>query len=207
MPKHTPAARYRRRQVLAVLAIFAFCGTRASELLSLTVDDYTTDPAGKRILRVRKGKGRQIRWIPVNSQCAGYLAEWLEVRAQVLADRNRSESALFLNDKYRPMGQRALWSLWEELLAHAGLSDSGIVRHSLRHWFGSGAAQEDLVTAKELLGHSSIQTTAAYLHSQPERMRNAVNNLVNLVSRREETKAQEARDVRPRESRPRWKRR
>jgi site-specific recombinase XerD len=72
----------------------------------------------------------------------------------------------------------------------AGLS--GITWHTFRHTFasrltGSGV---DLVTVKELLGHSTIATTMRYAHSNDEAKRRAVGRLstrdkiVTIVPRR-----------------------
>lgn len=51
--------------------------------------------------------------------------------------------------------------------------------HSLRHSFGTrlGAEKVDPVTIQKLMGHQDLQTTSRYLHSEPERMRYAVEKL------------------------------
>jgi integrase len=59
------------------------------------------------------------------------------------------------------------------------LGRSGIPRcrfHDLRHTFASHlvAGGVDLVTVKELLGHSDITMTSRYAHSAPENKRQAV---------------------------------
>jgi site-specific recombinase XerD len=184
MPAHTWVARYRKKLTLALLATFAYAGLRAFETLGLDVSDYDAE---KGRLRVRKAKGGQMRWVPVNDDLALYLNAWLLIRAE----KAGTEPALFLNDKYRRLGVRGLTGLWRTLLEFGNLSASGIQRHSLRHWFASGAAREDLVTAKELLGHSSLTTTQGYLHSEPERMKSATDRLVGLVRRQGEAKQEE----------------
>lgn len=200
MPQHTPVARYRRALTQAILATLAYTGVRTAELLGLDVDDYSTDPGGQRVLRVRKGKGNQVRWVPVNAELAEHLEEWLTLRQTHL--RERESAALWVNDKRGRLALRGLEAVWAGLLEHAGLTGSGIQRHSMRHWFGTGAAAAmDLKTASVLLGHGSIQTTALYLHSEPEKMRQATESLIGMLVRREVQQEQEARAVRPR-----WKR-
>ena len=184
MPGHTPVGRYRKRLTLGVLAVLAYAGLRAAELLALNVTDQTTDRSGALVLRVRKGKGGECRWIPVNSVLAGYLAEWLETRATWLGSRPDPGGAMWLNDKRTRLAIRGLEALWDTLLEHAGLLGSGIQRHSLRHWFGSGAAREDLKTASVLLGHASISSTALYLHTEPEKMKAATDGLIGLSNRK-----------------------
>jgi integrase len=40
--------------------------------------------------------------------------------------------------------------------------------HDLRHTFGSLAVRKfDVVTVKEMMGHSKLATTERYLHSKP----------------------------------------
>jgi integrase len=48
--------------------------------------------------------------------------------------------------------------------------------HSLRHTYGSWLAQKgiDLYRIKELMGHTSMQTTMRYAHLQPKNLRDAV---------------------------------
>ena len=60
--------------------------------------------------------------------------------------------------------------------------------HTFRHTFASSASRlnsngADLVTVKELLGHSDIKTTMRYAHTNHEAKRRAVARLgVTLVS-------------------------
>jgi site-specific recombinase XerD len=176
LPAHQEPARFHKRLTLAVLGVFAFAGLRAAEFRDLDLDDYDQERGE---LIVRKAKGGQFRKLHVNSQLGKYLRDWLEVRAEVLAAVGRpQEKALFLNHRYRRIGRVALTNLWEEVLELAGLSGSRILRHSFRHWFATETARaEDIRTAQELLGHSSVQTTMAYLHTSPERKRSAVDKL------------------------------
>ena len=199
MPGHTWCARYRKRLTGAILAIFAYAGLRAFEALGLDASDYDAENGR---LRVRKGKGGQSRWVPVNDDLRHYLGRWLEARHEALERcGNVNETALLLNDKYRRLGVRGLTGIWNTLLEHSGLTGSGICRHSLRHWFASGAAMEDLVTAKELLGHTSITTTQNYLHSEPERMKSATDRLSGLLRRSDEKRQEQRREERGRRRR------
>ena len=54
---------------------------------------------------------------------------------------------------------------FKAILKRAGLT--GITWHTLRHTFASRLTRSgvDLVTVKELLGHSTINTTMRYAHS------------------------------------------
>lgn len=74
---------------------------------------------------------------------------------------------------------------WEEvdiaILKRAGLT--GITWHTLRHTFASRLTRSgvDLVTVKELLGHSTITTTMRYAHSNHDTKARAVAKLPTCV--------------------------
>jgi integrase/recombinase XerC len=54
---------------------------------------------------------------------------------------------------------------------HRARSEAARVRpHRLRHTFGTQLAQAgiDLLALRELMGHASPETTAAYVHLSPE---------------------------------------
>lgn len=181
MPGHTVPARFRKKLTQAVLAVFAFCGIRLTAVLNLKVADYREDKSGGMELHVRKGKGGHSQWVPVNPECAGILAEWLDTRAQALGER--PEEALWLNCRHRPLGVRGLVNLWNALLEYAGLTGSGIGRHSMRHWAVSGvAASEGLAAAQAFAGHTNIQTTFNYLHSDPVQVRRAADSLSGRIA-------------------------
>ena len=65
---------------------------------------------------------------------------------------------------------------------------SGVTWHTLRHTFASRLVSrgEDIVTVKELLGHSTVTVTMRYAHTNMASKREAVRNLVpscdNLVT-------------------------
>ncbi len=66
---------------------------------------------------------------------------------------------------------------WKAALRRAGLS--GITWHTFRHTFASRLTNSgvDLVTVKELLGHSTINTTMRYAHSNHDAKARAVATL------------------------------
>jgi integrase len=66
---------------------------------------------------------------------------------------------------------------FKAILKRAGLT--GITWHTLRHTFASRLTRSgvDLVTVKELLGHSTINTTMRYAHSNHETKARAVAKL------------------------------
>jgi integrase len=88
---------------------------------------------------------------------------------------------------------RDLKAGFKAILKRAGLT--GITWHTLRHTFASRLTRSgvDLVTVKELLGHSTINTTMRYAHSNHETKARAVSKLptwdktVTVVPRKAKT--------------------
>lgn len=180
MPAHTERKKYLRGRALAIVTILAFAGLRRAELLALNVSDIQTDTAPWR-LRVRCGKGAQTRWLPLSSEAQTHLREWMEIRKKWCADHGHTSDALFPVDRNRRLAHRALDSVWAELLEVCGMGASKITPHSFRHWFGTRTAGAvDLPTAQKLLGHKRLETTFQYLHTNAEKMQEAVESLTIL---------------------------
>lgn len=80
-------------------------------------------------------------------------------------------------------------------MKRAGLGK--ITWHMFRHTFASRLTRDgvDIVTVKELLGHSNISTTMRYAHSNDEAKRRAVRRL-----RSEETSSDKTVAIAPRKA-------
>jgi integrase len=69
------------------------------------------------------------------------------------------------------------------VLQEAKLDKEGITPHKLRHTFATHLIRNnvDIRTVQELLGHSEIETTARYLHSDTKTKQAAVGKLNGLL--------------------------
>lgn len=138
----------------AIVGCLAFAGLRRSEAAALEIDDIQL---GQEI-RVRRGKGRVPRKIPLIALATRLLEAWLQVRGT-------GPGALFRRIS------------WKDRILDGGITDQTIydvVRarsplnpvspHDLRRTFVSNllAASLDLNAARRLAGHSSTDTTAIY---------------------------------------------
>lgn len=158
-----------------IIGLLALAGLRRSEVLGIDMADVAADLSSLRI----DGKGGVQRMVPVSAHLAELLEAYLSVRDDY------TSPALLLNDAGNRMQATTLYRLFKRVLARAGLEDSGITPHSLRHAFATELVRAgvDVATISELLGHSSISTTSIYLHATSETKREAVERL--QFSRRE----------------------
>ncbi len=141
-------------------------GLRVSEACNLDVGDVEIDDAGAgAIVRVRQGKGRKDRIVPLGSKARAAYDAYLVRRVNRLAQAPATDGqALFLSARGRRLGPRAV----RRLLARRELA-SGTPRvspHALRHSFATHLLGEgaDLRAIQEMLGHASLRTTQRYAH-------------------------------------------
>jgi site-specific recombinase XerD len=142
-------------------------GLRVSEISNLKIADI--DSKNMRI-RVVQGKGGKDRYTILSNKVL------LELRAYWLV--YKPQEYLFNGiSKGSPMSVRNIQHLVQKAVAEAGLADKNYSVHTIRHSFATHLVDNgtDLHTVKELLGHSSIQTTLRYLHISPKRLSGIVN--------------------------------
>ncbi len=75
---------------------------------------------------------------------------------------------------------KEIWFAFQKVCKKAGITDLRF--HDLRHTAATLMVTGgiDLVTVKEILGHSSIEMTMRYAHPTPENKRRAVNVLAAI---------------------------
>ena len=166
--KVTPAVVAARRDA-ALLDILLYAGLRVSEAAALRVEDVVlNDRSGK--VRVRSGKGRKYREVPLHREARESLRAYLEVRPL------SGSPALFLGQR-GPLGARGIQVRLAALGKAAGVE---VTPHRLRHTFATRLLREakaDLVTVAALLGHASIATTAIYTRPSEADLEQAVERL------------------------------
>jgi site-specific recombinase XerD len=82
-----------------------------------------------------------------------------------------------------PIHNRAIAKMVRSVIRKAGLQGRGISAHKLRHTFATQLIRRgvDVRTVQELLGHSDLQTTAKYLHSDMRAKMVAVEKLAGIL--------------------------
>ena len=142
-------------------------GLRVSEISQLKITDI--DSKNMRI-KVVQGKGAKDRYTLLSQQVL------LELRAYYII--YKPKEYLFNGEGIgRPLSIRSIQHLVQKALIQLGLDSKNYTVHTIRHSFATHLVDNgtDLHTLKELMGHTSLQTTMRYLHLTTKRIEGIVN--------------------------------
>jgi integrase/recombinase XerC len=143
----------------ALFEVIYAAGLRVSEACALDVDDLALG-ADDAVVKVRQGKGRKQRLVPLGSKARAALRAYLPLRAPAGPDA----AALFLGRRGRRLHPRAVRRLLRAREIATGTP--AVSPHALRHSFATHLLGEgaDLRSIQEMLGHASLRTTQRYAH-------------------------------------------
>ena len=150
---------------LRELILFAInTGLRCGDLFDLTWEEVDIE---EERLSLIMGKTRQRLEITLNENALAVLVEKQAAKHDPYVFYNHETGDRFYDTK----------TGFKAVLKRAGLT--GITWHTLRHTFASRLTRSgvDSVTVKELLGHSTINTTMRYAYSNHETKARAVTQL------------------------------
>jgi integrase len=134
-------------------------GMRRGEILDLRWENVDFE---RRFIRVERSKNGRSRKVPMNSRLAAELR------------RLRSNGTPYVFTQRAGERLKSIVTAFKTACRHAAI---GHVRfHDLRHTFATNLVMNgvDLVTVKEILGHSDISMTVRYSHPSDERKMAAV---------------------------------
>ena len=160
-----------------MITFFLNCGMRLSELVGISVNDYTvsTDPqTGEKYSYLKViGKGNKERTIYLNNACVSAYEAYILVRPQT-----KGEKALFLSKRLKRISNRRVEQIIDEKLTKSGLSGYGFSVHKLRHTAATLMYQNgvDVRVLKEVLGHENLDTTQIYTHVSNNQIKKAMDN-------------------------------
>ena len=143
----------------AILLTFLKSGIRESELAALQLDDidFVHDE-----IRIREGKGKKERTIPLMPELKRALRRYVEDRerqANIL-----DEETLFLARNGTSLNPSSIRKLVQKYYTKAGVRKSGV--HTLRHTFSAHNVNNGMAIAdlQKVLGHKKKETTLKYIH-------------------------------------------
>jgi len=151
-----------------ILEIFYSTGIRLRELVGIDLEDVDlTDD----VLRVT-GKGSKERVVPLGKSITKIIKKYIEARTHFTRSLVFSTEAFFLNKKGKRISPgQVQYRVKKYLLAASDKQEA--YPHMLRHSFATHLLDEgaDLISVKELLGHSSLSSTQVYTHLTTERLK------------------------------------
>lgn len=162
-----------------MVTLFLNCGMRLSELVGMNLNDIDLEHRQIRLF----GKGHKERMVYLNDACVEALQIYLNKR-NVMEGLSAKERAVFLTKRNKTrISNRRVEQLVTGAMKAAGLQ--GYSTHKLRHTAATLMYQTgsvDILTLKQLLGHSSVGTTQIYTHLQDMQVRAAIeqNPLGNI---------------------------
>ena len=157
-----------------VITVFINTGMRKGELQNLKWLDLDFD---RNLITLPRTKNGKVHYIPMN-----------EVTKQVLLQRRiAKESPLLVFSGTKANRPWDFVTAFRLARKRANLTDVRI--HDLRHTFASHLCMKgvDIMTVKELLGHSSLEMTQRYSHLTDRHKAEAVARLEGLVTIRSQS--------------------
>jgi integrase/recombinase XerD len=151
---------YWKRDV-AIVALLAGSGLRRNELARLEVSDIDLE---RGTVLIRFGKGRKQRVVPIWGEMLASVQEHIKSLPE--------GSDLWPGQHGVRLTAGGIWYLVKRLAKLAGI-EHRVTPHSLRHSFATAAHADgmDLITLKNVLGHSNLGTTQGYIHPSVDTMR------------------------------------
>ncbi|MEJ7684774.1 MAG: tyrosine-type recombinase/integrase [Segetibacter sp.] len=160
-----------------IIMLLYSSGLRVSEISHLKIADV--DSKNMRI-KVVQGKGAKDRFTLLSQQVL------LELRAYYIIYKPK-EYLFNGSGPGRPISVRSIQHLVQKALIQLGLDSKNYTVHTIRHSFATHLVDNgtDLHTVKELLGHTSLQTTMRYMHLTTKRIEGIVNPYDSLPQSKE----------------------
>ena len=138
------------------------CGLRCGEARGIKLQDIDLD---RGMLLVRQTKSKKDRYVPLGNLLAKGIAKHIAAE-NLTKSVSGSQAYLFSGNDYDSRySQRGVQWAIKMLSKKAGILKEVSV-HTLRHSYATHLLEDglDIVSIKDLLGHSHIETTMVYLH-------------------------------------------
>ncbi len=151
-------------------------GVRVSELISIRGCDISLSNPKTIIIH---GKGRKVRHVPIVKQTASILERYLKENNCLLPQR--LDEYIFLNHSGEMFTRQGVNYIISKYTRMARTVDPSLIPqdcspHKIRHSSAIALVEEgvDLIIIRDLLGHSSVQTTEIYAKVSAARQRRAI---------------------------------
>ena len=148
----------------AILEMLYATGLRLSELLSINICDIDKKDKLVKVM----GKGGKERIVPIGKVAINSIESYLKKLGKSI--RSSYEDPLFVNKKGKRLPKR---TLQRRIKKYLEVTMGGGTVHTLRHTFATHLVNSgaDILTVKELLGHSSLSSTQHYTRLNLEKIK------------------------------------
>ena len=148
----------------AILELFYATGLRLSELININICDVDKEKQNVKVM----GKGGKERIVPIGKVALYSIESYLKMLGKSI--NNNFMDPIFVNKKGNRLPKR---TLQRRITKYLNVIMEGTSVHTLRHTFASHLINEgaDILTIKELLGHSSISSTGIYTKLETEKVK------------------------------------
>lgn len=157
-----------------ILELLYGSGLRVSELCNIKLSDIDFSNKSIRII----GKGKKERIVYYGEPCKRIIDLYLNgIRDEILG-KNKNEYLIIGNKKSnKSLSVRSVELILNNIIESTSLNKKASP-HTLRHTFATHLLNDgcDILIVKELLGHSSLDTTGIYTHISNERLRKVYLN-------------------------------
>lgn len=151
----------------ALAQVMLQTGVRVSEAANLRIADMALrERAGS--IRLRQGKGRKEREVPLNSSVRRGLRAYFETRGPL-----EPYDPVFTSESGARLSVRSIQRVLSELARRAKITRLRVSAHTTRHTFALAFLKRHpgkLVELAALLGHESLDSTAIYTQPSREEM-------------------------------------
>lgn len=129
-------------------------GLRVSEIVNVKLSDVDSK---RMVITLRQAKGRKDRQIMLSEKLLILLREYFK--------EYQPKKWLFEGQSGDQYSTRSVQEVIQQTKRKAGVTKKGSI-HALRHSFATHLFEggTDILSIKELLGHSSLRTTMIYTH-------------------------------------------
>lgn len=155
-----------------IIQLLILTGLRCSEARSLKIENISEDVTW---INGVIGKGNKIRNIPISRNLRKAIRCYMDFR---LCSVHTPESPLLVGQTGQFLNRRTIYRIVSDIMVESGIAEKLSHPHTLRHTFAREALKkmdeaglgpaESLTKVRQLLGHSSINTTMLYLNDDKQ---------------------------------------
>lgn len=146
-------------------------GLRVSEIVNLKIADIDSK---RMVITLREAKGKKDRQVMLSEKLLKLLREYVK--------QYRPRLYLYEGPNHKQYSSRSVQEALKSAKQKAGITKSGSI-HALRHSFATHLleAGTDIISIKELLGHTSLRTTNIYTHVSKKHISKIQSPLDKLI--------------------------